>query len=49
MRGREYRDHAQAHIKRVIHPDTAPTVKLRKEREILNDPAYMPLISLAAE
>ena len=49
MRGREYRSHAQEHIERIIHPDTAPTVKLRKQHEILNNPAYMPLVSLGAD
>jgi len=49
MRGREYRDHAQAHTERIIHPDTAPTLKLRKQHEILNNPDHMPLVSLGAD
>jgi hypothetical protein len=48
MRGREYRDKAQAHMERIIHPDTAPTLKLRKQHEILNNPEYMPLVPLGA-
>ena len=48
IRGREYRDFAQAHVERIIHSDTAPLLKLRKEREILNNPEYMPRVSLAA-
>ena len=34
-------------IHRAIHPDTTPTLKLRKQHEILNNPEYMPLVSLA--
>jgi hypothetical protein len=49
MRGREYRDHAHAHMERIIHPDTAPTLRLRKQHEILNNPEYMPLVSLGAD
>ena len=35
-------------MQRIIHPDTAPLLKLRKEREILNNPEYMPRVLLAA-
>jgi hypothetical protein len=28
-------------MERIIHPDTAPTVKLRKQHEILNNPQYL--------
>src|SRR5207248_8548391 len=35
MRGREYRDHTKAHLDQILHPDTAPTLKLRKQHEIL--------------
>ena len=49
MRGHEYRNNAHAHMKRIIHPDTAPTVKLLKQHEILNNPEYMPLVSLGAD
>jgi len=49
LRGREYRDHAQAHTEQIIHPDTTPTIKLRKQHEILNNPDYMPLVSLAGD
>lgn len=49
MRGHEYRNHTHAHIERIIHPDTAPTVKLRKQHEILNNPEVMPLVPLGAE
>jgi len=49
MRGREYRDHAHAHMERIIHPDTAPVVKVRKQHEILNNPEHMPLVPLGAD
>jgi hypothetical protein len=49
MRGHEYRNNAHAHMKRIIHPDTAPTVKLLKQHEILNNPEYMPLVPLGAD
>ena len=49
MRGREYRAHAQTHSERILHLDTALTLKIRKQHEILNNPAYMPLVSLAAD
>jgi hypothetical protein len=48
MRGHEYRNHAHAHMERIIHPDTAPTLRVHKQHEILNNPEYMPLVSLAA-
>jgi len=49
MRGGEYRDHTHAHMERIIHPDTAPTVKVRRQHEILNNPQYMPLVALGAD
>jgi len=49
MRGREYRNHAHAHMERVIHPDTAPMVKVRRQHEILNNPQSMPLVPLGAD
>ena len=49
MRGREYRDYALPHFQRIIHPETTSTLQSRKQHEILNNPASMPLVSLAAE
>jgi hypothetical protein len=49
MRGREYKNHAKPHLDQILHPDTAPTLKLRKQHEILNNPDYMPLVSLGAD
>jgi hypothetical protein len=49
MRGREYRNHTHAHMERIIHPDTAPILRVRKQHEILNNPEYMPLVPLGAE
>jgi hypothetical protein len=49
MRGREYRDIALPHITQAITPETASTIKLRKQHEILNNPQHMPLVSLATD
>ena len=39
---------ALPHISQTLHPNTAPTVKLRKHHEILNNSQHMPLVSLLA-
>lgn len=49
LRGSEYRNHTQALMERLIHPDTVPTLRLRKQHEILNNPAHMPLVPLGAD
>jgi len=49
LRGREYKNHASAHLDRILNPDTAPTIKLKKQHETLNNSNHMPLVSLAAE
>jgi hypothetical protein len=49
MRGREYLDFAKAHLERIIHPETASAVHIKKHHEILNTPSLMPLVSLAAD
>jgi hypothetical protein len=36
-------------MERFINPDTAPTVKLRNQHELLNTPEYMPLVPLGAD
>jgi hypothetical protein len=49
MRGREFRDHASKHMEPYNHPDMSPTLRQRKQHEILNNPQYMPLVPLGVD
>lgn len=49
LRGSEYRNHTQALMERLIHPDTVPAIRLRRQHEILNNPEHMPRVPLGAD